>query len=49
MTIYEINAATVFSVAHDARLTEAERLALLARLLQIMNCDAAVPPEDVKR
>jgi hypothetical protein len=40
--IYRVNAVTIFNVAHDASMSEAERKDLIARLLQMMACDQPV-------
>lgn len=48
MTIYELNAATIYSVAHDASMTEDERRRLIAQLLKLMACDTPADPSQVQ-
>ena len=45
MTIYEINAATIYRVAHDAKMDEQSRLRLIAQLLRAMCADQPVTTE----
>lgn len=46
MSIYEINARTIYNVAHDVSRSEEERLHLIAELLKLIY-DGEVLGEDV--
>lgn len=48
MTIYEINAAAIYRVAHDAKIDEQGRLKLIAQLLRAMCADNPAPTEALR-
>jgi hypothetical protein len=46
MLFYELNAATIFNVAHDQQMTPSDRRALIAQLLRLMACDTPIGTAD---
>lgn len=39
---YQVNAATIYNIAHDANLSEPERKDLIGRMLVMMACSTVV-------
>jgi hypothetical protein len=48
MHFYEVNANTIYSVAHDATMSVDERKQLIARLLEMMACDTPVSVDEAR-
>jgi hypothetical protein len=49
MPFYRVNAATIYSVAHDTSITADERKGLIAQLLRLMTCDTPVSVDAAQR
>lgn len=42
MLFYEVNAQTIYNIAHDATKTKEERVLLIANMLKLMDCGGKI-------